>query len=205
MNRKETKPKHRKEQRRYYRIDDEVILLYREIPPGELKKIKTNLSERLANGFTLDAKFAAIGQEVRLLLIDIKKQSPAMARYLSAIDRKLNILARAVLAQEKGIVDQPAQRVNLSAGGLAFYAITPAELNRVLELRMILNPSCTGILTYGKVVYCGYSSGDVDGFPYRLGVEFCEMESETRDLLVKHILHKEAIQKREVRHPGTWK
>ncbi|MEA1868291.1 MAG: PilZ domain-containing protein [Thermodesulfobacteriota bacterium] len=205
MNRKETKLKHQKERRLYYRIDDEVILLYREIPPDELKKIKTNLSEQLVNAFTLDSKFAAIGQEIHLLLIDIKKQSRAMARYLSTIDRKLNILARAVLAQERDVLDQPAQLVNLGAGGLAFYAITPAELNGVLELRMILNPSCTGILTYGKVVYCNDNSGDVDGFPYRIGVEFCEIENETRDLLVKHILHKEVIQKKEVKYPGTWK
>lgn len=184
------------ERRRYCRIDDGVILRYRIIPEAEIPADIEQLDAGLPNRFTLTSTFAATTQQMEPLLRKIQEQSLEVGEYLRLLDRKLDLVARAFLLQEINVYEEPTCRVNLSAGGIGFYAETPLPVGAALEIELILIPSYTGILSYGRVVYRRHDPGAEPGLPYRVGVEFCKMREKDRDLFVKHVLGKESESRR---------
>lgn len=180
------------QRRRYYRVDDEVVLQYREVPDEDAERLPALLAERFPDSFTLGARFASLNQQLRPLLKEIESDSPAVAKYLVAIDEKLDLLAQVLLARDTDLIDQPTRLVNLSAGGLAFFTDQALAPGAVLELRIILFPSFTGLLSYGRVAYCrDQGAGE---YRWRVAVEFLSMGEEERDLIVKHVLRKDAAQ-----------
>jgi hypothetical protein len=190
MNQTRGGPESVEQRRRFYRIDDEVVLQYREVPEEDVERLPQLLAERFPDSFTLGARFASLNQQLRPLLKEIEGDSPAVAKYVAAIDEKLDLLAQVLLARDTDLIDQPTRQVNLSAGGMAFFADQPLVPGAVLELRLILFPSFTGILVYGRVAYCrDQGAGD---FRWRVAVEFLRMGEEERDLIVKHVLRKDA-------------
>ncbi len=185
------------ERRSFYRIDDEVVLHYREVDEPVPPSTPQGLPDRLLNIFTLSAQFAAETRALRVQLKTIESQMPAVATYLKAIDRKLDMVAQLLLAEELEDPGHATQEVSLSAGGLAFHSDLPLMSGTLLELQLVLLPAFTGLLTYGRVVYCARDGEAPDpAFPYRVAVEFEELGEETRDLITRHVLAREAARLR---------
>ena len=95
----------------------------------------------------------------------IRHDLPDVAMYLEAVNRKVERVAQAVLADEERFLRQPIRPVNLSAGGIGFRSPETIAPSRYLEMRRILLPSYLGILTYGKVVSCRHESKADADFP----------------------------------------
>lgn len=184
------------ERRRFCRIDDGVILRYRLIPENQLPTDIEQLDVDLPNRLTLTSTFAATTQQMEPLLHKIEGQSLEVAQYLRLLERKLDLIARAFLMQEIDVYQEPTCSVNLGAGGIGFYAETPIPVNTMLEIELILLPSYTGILTYGKVVYSRHEPGAEPRLSYRVGVEFCQIREKDRDLFVQHVLRKQSETRR---------
>jgi hypothetical protein len=123
----------------------------------------------------------------------IENQLPDVAAYLKAIDRKLEILGRAFLANDRILATEHAQQVNLSAGGACLHVNECYDPGSVVEVRMLLFPSFTGLLTYADVVGCNAEPVDEagSGAAYRLRVEFTHMREQDRDILIRHILRRQ--------------
>jgi len=121
-------------------------------------------------------------------------QTPDIADYLKALDKKLELISKAFLTEEVDMMDKPARAVNLSAGGMAVYGRESMQPGKVLEIKMLLLPSLTGILTFGTLVDCLRMEGaELDPeYPYRLRIDFSFMRDTDRDALIRHVLLKQA-------------
>ena len=185
------------ERRAFVRIDDDAILKYRKVGHSNLTHMDENRPTG-SNSFTIKSRFAAIDQQLRPVRRLLEQRSDELAAYLKSIDEKLELLADLAFKREHDSRNQPTQKVSLSASGTSFLSQKPLELGTLLELWLLLLPSHTGIITLAKVVYC-QRLGDNDGqqYPYRVGVEFKEIGEADTDLIMRHILQKEADDRRK--------
>lgn len=179
------------ERRNYFRVDDEVILQYRQVLEDAARASSRSEEGAPADGFNLGSRFAALSQGLIPLMRTIKSESATTARYLAAIDKKLDILAQVLLKQELAEADNLIRKVNLGAGGIAFISKNLLETGSFLELRMILLPEMIGLTIFGQVVVSGLCESDSPGLQYRTAVEFVELHESDRDLIVSHVRRRE--------------
>ena len=186
-----------KERRGFFRIDDDVLLTYQPISEESWANLENRTSNSRVNSFNLRAQFAALDQAIRPVRSRLRQHSEDLATCLEVMDSKLEMLAE-VLFQADGSMDElPSREVNLSAGGISFHVQKPLEMNGILHLRLLLLPSRIGIETHGRVVYCRkVKEYEVGQFPWKVGVEFQEMRPEDMDLIIRHVLCKQADERR---------
>ncbi len=179
------------ERRNFFRIDDSISLSYQEISKGDLEDRKEQVAMELEGNFTVMGSIASINQNMAVVMHRIESAEPDIAEYLKAINNKIDILGRALFSYNNDLVEQPAQPVNLSASGLAFYSSQPVVMGSLLELRLLLVPSFTGIITFGEVVGCDQVDETVGGFNYFIRVNFMHMRENDRDLLIRHVVKRQ--------------
>lgn len=187
------------ERREYFRIDDSLRLGYREIDPGTLERRIEVLEKGQEGEFTLLSSLAAVTQEMSGTLHLIESAQRDIAAYLKSIDRKIEILGRAFLTRSSELFDQPVQSVNLSATGICFEVASPLQAGAVLELRILLTPSYSGILCYAEVIAC---EADADGERegrYSLRTRFLYLRDADRDLLIQHVIQRQGEEIRKAR------
>lgn len=178
------------ERRTFFRVDDSVSLSYHVISREELDDRKSLVEMEQEGNFTVMSSIASINQNMSGIMHRIEGEEPDIAEYLKAINNKIDILGRALLSKENDLVEQPAQPVNLSASGLAFYSSEPVEKGSLLELRLLMMPSFTGIITFGDVVGCD-AVNDAGGYSYFIRLNFMHMREKDRDLLIRHVVKRQ--------------
>lgn len=181
------------ERRRYFRIEEQVILSFREVPLEEVPPITElrELPELPCNPFALTSSLELLSQESRSLMRRIERESPDIADCLKVIERKVDIIARTLMSRESDLTECPPREVNLSASGLSFAIDQTFEPGSVLEVKMVLLPNLVGVLAYGKVIYCRKNTAPV-GPPYRIGVDFIGLSDQDRELLIRHVVRRQS-------------
>ncbi len=179
------------ERRRFFRIDDSVNLGYQPIDPASLPEKLKQLDSGVRDEFLVMSGLAAISQEMAGVMRKLETASPEVARYLKSLDRKVDLLGRAFLFQFSDLSELPAQAVNLSASGMAFFASEPVKEGAVLELRLLLLPSYTGLLIYADVVACDEEQTADGQRGYHVRVDFSHLRECDRDVLIRHILQRQ--------------
>lgn len=190
------------ERREFFRIDDEVRLQVRPVDAAEVAEIAEHIGERVPDSFTVAANFAVNSRHMSRLLHGMATDAPDTVRCLKMVDQKLNHLARLFVHEAVAQGAFVRLQVNLSAGGLVFpsaLAFTPGDL---LETRMVLYPSTTGILTVARVVHCDPRDATADGCAWLIAVEYVHIREADRDLLVSHIMNRETELLRRQRGEG---
>ena len=194
-------PGSEEERRSFFRIDDLIHLSYRVMNAEDLPGGPEALERSVADSFSVMPNLNALSQQMAASLHKIEQRDPDVANYLKSIDQKIEMLGRAFLAKDTGITDKPARPVNLSAGGLALRVGEVLEAGAILEIKMLLLPSFTGILTYGTVVSCEAIEPDQqNGYCLRIG--FSHMRDVDRDALIRHLLRRQADLLRKRRETG---
>lgn len=188
---KHEQAKKKVEKRNYFRVDDIAILNYRVVTEKNHCEGK-NDDQLLIDKLTLKARFDRITREMQPLYRVIEAGSPEIAQYLSAIDKKLNLLSEYYVEIVMSDMDMVPQKVNLGAGGLSFISESPVMSGAVLELRLVLMPENTGIFSYARVVACiRISDGATGTGNYRISVEFEHMSDDVQDIISRHVLARE--------------
>jgi hypothetical protein len=178
------------ERRNFFRIDDSVSLSYHAVTQDEIPERMDGM--QLADNFTVMGSIASITQNMAGIMHRIAEDDPDIAAYLKAINTKIDILGRALLSSDNGLTVQPAQPVNLSASGLAFYTSEQLGSGVLLELKLLLQPSYTGIITFGEVVGCDRVDEPVGDYDHFTRVNFIHMREKDRDLLIRHVLMRQS-------------
>jgi c-di-GMP-binding flagellar brake protein YcgR len=187
------------ERRAYFRIEDSLNLSYHEVPAEALEERLQRLEQGVDTSFTVLSSLASISQQMGGVLHKIQVESPDIARYLKALDQKIELLGRTLLATESNLVEQHAHPVNLSASGMAFKSKDAVEPGITLELRLLLYPSLAGILAYAEVVDCVALEEADSGFAYCIRVNFSHLRESDRDLLIRHVVQRQTDQLRKAR------
>jgi hypothetical protein len=185
------KPTPAVDRRNHYRIDDDVFLEYRIIQKKQVQELLAGLQDRLTSPSNLVSDLHELGRQTHAQLKSIKKSHPVIARYLGVLDEKISLIAQHVSAFDGSGNGRPNRRVNISAGGLAFYSQMQFSDETLLAISLKLFPSHREIVTYGPVVYCRFEPDVEPGMPYRTAVNFSFMREPDREALTTHILEKQ--------------
>ena len=186
------------ERRRFFRIEDLMHLSYREIDNAELNRKVELLEKGMVEHFMINSSLTAITADMAATLRKVEATDPDVAAYLKSLDRKIDLVGKAFMAEDVSVSENKAAPVNISASGIAFDTEEPLKEGTNVELKMLLMPSFTGILTYGKVV--GNDKSEVDGKAVnQVRIDFTHLREEDRDMLIRHVIRKQGDMLRERR------
>ena len=189
----------KRERRRYFRIRDEIYLEVGEISQEEYRRVqKEPPHERDDEPCDLILQLRALTSQGGMILAGIRKSHPEIAQYLAVHDKKIDLVARAIVGKQMEGTLVPNARVHLSAGGLAFHSETPKSADTPLLIRMVFFPSHLCVQAYGEVVHCERDETE-PAKPFRVGVEFTILSEVARDALVRHTLERQAEERRKSR------
>lgn len=177
----------RAERRRFFRVEDEIVLVYRPIAPEDMPD-PSQFQNQALDHFSLTSTLEYLTQESHAHLRRIERDHPDVAEYLKTLERKIEVLAQALMISNNRLVDQPTRKVNLSAAGIAFDTGQPIAEGSLLELKMVLPPSLVGIITFGKVIHCTPLAND-EG--WHVGVDFLSMREQDREFLIRHVVKRQ--------------
>ncbi len=185
------------DRRRYFRIEDQVILAWHVLTPHE----KAKGLERFERGEIQYPDRAGLFLAMEADLIDIMQninaKQPELAKALELLNRKINLFARAMPMNDSvdTLLDGKPQTVSISASGLSFTTKETAEPGQDIQLEIVLLPGKLYILCYATVVDCNPLSAAemAENTPhqYRLNVDFSTIRDEDVERLVQHIMRKE--------------
>jgi len=179
------------ERREYFRIADQVLLKVRPIDASGVDAVVERITDRVPDRFTVAVNFAVNSRATARLLHGVAADSPDAARYMKALDAKLNHLARLFVLEEIAAGDFPQLDVTLSAGGVVFPSAREFAPGALLETRLVLYPNMIGILTVSLVTRCERDSAGPMDLPWQVAVEYQHIRESDRDLLVSHIMARE--------------
>ncbi|MCY1350951.1 PilZ domain protein [compost metagenome] len=184
------------DRREYYRIEDSIALEFRPLQQGETG------GEGGANNastlFSLLSELHLMDFESQHLLRHIHERDRTLASYLKVINKRIDLLGQA-LAQSLLRDIGPARQVTLSEGGISFGSAQPLEPGTHLAIKLVLMPQALGMLLRAVVVH---SQPREDG-QFEIGTEFEAPTDAQRQLLARHILQKQAQQRREARERSS--
>lgn len=187
---------HQDERREFFRIDDNIYLDYQLVTEEVYReRIAAPSAEPQQEADNVGLQLQALTAQAGTMLAQIRKRDPEVGQYLALLDRKLELIGRALIGNQIGGVLSPNVQVNLSGGGIAFHTLNCLQPDTKLELKLLLFPTHIFIHCLGRVIYCRHD-GSNTATPYRVGVEFTRISEIARDALVRHTLELQSAQLR---------
>jgi len=177
------------DRREYYRIEDVVALQI--LPSEEAQTAPGSGSSQL---FDLLGELHQLDFEAQYLLRQIAEGNRTLANYLKVQNKRIDLLGQA-LAQGLLKDIEPVRPVILSEGGISFTHDQPLEEGSHCRLKMVLMPQGLGLLLQARVLGC---QPRTDG-RFAIGTSFEALTDAQRQLLARHILQKQATERRLAR------
>jgi len=182
------------EKRRFFRIDDYLYITCEKVDEEAFREAANRVVSGQSEQFLLISDLAAITSEMSVYLRKIESTDPDLSMYLKGLDKKIDLIGRAVMSEQLGINNSTVNAVNISASGMAIMMQQERMPGDKLEIRIVLLPDNAGLLAFGEVINCEKHQ---DG--YLIRVDFTYMRDEDRDLLIRHIMRKQGEMLRERR------
>ena len=183
------------ERRRYFRINDQIIVVY------EVIDYETFLDagRKLQHGeVSQDKQLQALYQldrDIQYKIKQLKDVAADFAEVLQLLNNKINLISHTLpqAAQETpDISGEPLQEVNLSGSGMALYLPESLALGQHLYLHLLLPDSFQDIFCYGTVVRSDWRAER----GYMIGVDFTYILEEQREAIIKHVIRRQTEQLR---------
>ena len=179
------------ERRRFFRIDDLVVIAYTAISEDDYSKAPEALENIQHSAFGLSADFATMSHEYNPVLHNIKNNLPEVGRYLESINSKLDRLSHHILDRELVEHNARTQKVNISASGIAFECNQDFADQQPMKIHLILLPEKVGILVFGRVRRKSPDDSNL------LCIDFEHIRYNDQELMIKHNLNKQLEELRQ--------
>lgn len=175
--------------REYYRIEDSIALEI--LPPDELHGPSTDASNGL---FQLLGELHQLDFEAQHLLRQIAEGNRTLANYLKVQNRRIDLLGQALAHGLFSTLGEP-RPVVLSEGGISFEHDQPLAENSQHRLKLVLMPQALGLLLEARVASCQPLAAG----RYAIALSFEALSDSQRQLLARHILQRQAAERRQAR------
>jgi len=201
------------ERRRFYRIDDSVILNYKPFPEEQMDETISRLEMLNSQHKLLQNSLGSLELRLDFLLEEITEPLPEIAEALKIINRKISILSQLDSADTESALGLKADsraaiethEVNMSGSGLAFFSPSGFSHGETMEIECSLLPEYYNIKAIGRVVDCREADETDSDKKYRVAVDFVYLRETDREFMIAHILKKqgdELKEQREIRETG---
>jgi hypothetical protein len=180
------------DRREYYRIDDTIALDF-----TLLSGANTQASDVLHDAsplFNLLSDLHLLDFEAQHLLRQISERDRTLANYLKVMNKRIDLLGQALAQNLLRDVGAPRQ-VSMSESGISFNNRQEITVGSHLAIKMVLMPQALGLLLRGKVVNCRLR----DDQQFEIGIEFEALTDAQRQLMARHILQRQALERRQSR------
>ncbi|EPJ7844151.1 PilZ domain-containing protein [Pseudomonas aeruginosa] len=177
------------DRREYYRIEDTLALEFR--PAGAVEDGLE--SEPGATLFSLLSDLHLMDYESQHLLRHISERDRTLANYLKVMNKRIDLLGQVMVQSLLKEIGEP-RKVSLSEGGVSFRHDRALPVGQLLVLRMVLLPQGFGLELRARVIHAQLHDDE-----FEIGTEFEALSDAQRQLLARHILQKQAQQRRLAR------
>ena len=180
------------ERREYYRIEDRVALEIQRIPgSGTVDEYAHHDTSTL---FDLLSELHVAEFESQHLLRQLDDRDRTTNSFLRAMSKRIDLLGQVVAQTVLGKLGAP-QKVIMSEGGLQFESAQPYPAGCLLSVKMVLMPQASGMMLHAKVTHCEALTLGT----FEVGTEWTDLSDAQRQLLARHILQRQAAQRRLAR------
>lgn len=174
------------DRREYYRIEDEIALQIR---------LADSDNEEDSLLFNLLGDLHLLEYDAQPLLRSVGEGDRAVASYLKVINKRIDLIAQ-VLARDLLKDIGPARNVSLSESSLAFIDTQVHPVGTLLSLKIVLLPQGFGLRVDARVIEHRNTAEGLQTVTL-----FTNIADATRQILARHILHKQAQQRRLALQP----
>ena len=177
------------DRREYYRIEDTIALDFTLLPGAE-----AHSSEPLHDNsplFNLLSDLHLMDFESQHLLRHINERDRTLANYLKVMNKRIDLLGQAVAQSLLRDIGAP-RKVSISEGGISFNNTWAVPVGSHLAIKMVLMPQALGLLLRAEVIHCQ----DHGNGQFEIGACFEALTDAQRQLLARHILQKQALERR---------
>jgi len=169
------------DRREYFRVEDRALLRYCAVSTEAVAQIPAETHFADTDLFWLLRELRHIDRENHNVLRNLAEQNRELGLYLRGINRKLELMASAMLSLDPNRTALAPQDISLSEGGLSLLADPKLGIGSTLALELTLLPEQIGIVCYGEVI------ANRDEPPARTAIRFLQMPDSDRQLIAKHI------------------
>jgi hypothetical protein len=164
------------EKRQFFRVNDVIPLILKKMPPAA-----SALKARLMPGMLQQSFEPALADDDRL-------SDSNLLRMLTAIDAKLNLILARLSTRDSGLINAENYQVNLSEGGICLTLPDAYAVGDLIEIKMMLSS-----IPYSALLVCGLVERvqKLTEESFEVAVAFIEMEDDVREVLSRHILHRQ--------------
>ncbi|GFM81609.1 PilZ domain-containing protein [Pseudomonas cichorii] len=178
------------ERREYYRIEDSVAL---EINPlSQADQASQEAIRETSALFDLLSELHVNEFESQHLLRQLDERDRVLNSFLKSLNKRIDLLGRVVAHTALGRLGAP-QPVNISEGGLRFTSSQRYTPGEELSIKMVLMPQAAGLMMNATVIHCN----TLENGEYETGTKFMDLPDAQRQLLARHILQRQAQQRRQ--------
>ena len=192
------------ERRRYFRVDDEIGLRYTVNDIAEKEEAFSQLKD--SNVLVFQRLDEALENQLEVVENDL----PSAAVAIRLLQEKVDIIAAELAPNDRLVIDQlETIRVNISACGLAFDTDEVIEPGSYLALDMNLLLSGKRLMVLARVITCDDLSGRLSKISTderanvsqsrRIRVNFENVPPKDQEVLVQHVIQRQAQQLQERR------
>lgn len=179
------------DRREYYRIEDTIALEIRPLTATEAAG--QEVLQDASPLFNLLSELHLSEFESQHLLRQISERDRTIAAFLKSQNKRIDLLSQVIAITVLGQIGEP-QPVIISEGGIDFQHPSPIATGAHLSVKLVLMPQALGLLLRARVTHC-----DRKGDGYDVGTEFEHLTDAQRQLLARHILQKQAQERRLAR------
>lgn len=184
-----------RDKRDFYRLPDAILVEYRIV--SERETVGRDARDFFTSGanFHLLKEIYELQLESKELLRAIQQENRQLARFLSNLDARVELIAQSVTASAGD--DGPLQHceAEISEGGLSFVCSEHLTKGQHLALRLLFQPSLLGLVCFCEVKHC-----QLYDQVYRIGVEFKHLDIQTQRIISRHIISKQSEARRARLH-----
>lgn len=179
------------DRREYYRIEDTIALEIR--PLSALEAAGQEVLQDASPLFNVLSELHLSEFESQHLLRQISERDRTLSAFLKSQNKRIDLLSQVIALTVLGQIGEP-QPVIISEGGIEFQHPTPIAAGARLSVKLVLMPQALGLLLRARITHC-----DRKGDGYDVGTEFEHLTDAQRQLLARHILQKQAQDRRQAR------
>ena len=174
------------DRREYYRIDDQIALQIR---------LHGSQNEEDSLLFSLLGDLHLLEYEAQPLLRSVGESDRTIANYFKVVNKRIDLLGQALASNLLKDIG-PARNVSLSESGMSFFDELTHPVDTLLSLKIVLLPQGFGLHVDARVIEHRNSAEGVQTVTV-----FENLTDATRQILARHILHKQALQRRLALEP----